>query len=72
MALEALAACVWPVVEALVVLDRLAFLQEHDGVEASLQPLFDPVASPRNWVLLATRRVAAAAEAAAAADREGV
>jgi hypothetical protein len=72
MALEALAACVWPVVEALVVLDRLAFLQEHDGVEASLQPLFDPVASPRNWVLVATRRVAAAAEAAAAADREGV
>ena len=68
MALEALAACVWPVVEALVVVDRLAFLQENmdaDAAEtaeyergkaaATLQPLFDPLASPRNWVLVATR-----------------
>jgi hypothetical protein len=68
MALEALAACVWPVVEALVVMDRLAFLQENmdattvdaEGDEkvkatASLRPLFDPLASPRNWVLVATR-----------------
>ena len=68
MALEALAACVWPVVEALVVVDRLAFLQENmdaDAAEtaehetgkaaATLQPLFDPLASPRNWVIVATR-----------------
>jgi hypothetical protein len=68
MGLEALAACVWPVVEALVVVDRLAFLQENmeanvveaEGDEkveaaATLQPLFDPLSSPRNWVLVATR-----------------
>lgn len=52
---ETIAACVWPVVEALVVVDRLAYLQEHEGVTAALWALFDPVASPRNWVLVATR-----------------
>ena len=56
LALEAVAAVVWPVVEAAVVVDRLAYLQQHSGVAAALLPLFDPVASPRNWVLLATQQ----------------
>lgn len=56
LALEALAAVVWPVVEGLVVVDRLAYLQQQAGVDACVEALFSPATSPRNWVLVANRR----------------
>lgn len=43
-----------PVVESLVLLDRIIFLQEN-GVESRLVPLFDPNFSPRNFVLVALK-----------------
>ncbi|XP_062321463.1 protein RRNAD1 [Osmerus eperlanus] len=43
-----------PVVETLVLLDRMIFLQEQ-GIESQLVPLFDPVFSPRNLVLVALK-----------------
>ncbi|XP_062278408.1 protein RRNAD1 [Scomber scombrus] len=41
-----------PVVETLVLLDRMIYLQEN-GVDSQLVPLFDPNMSPRNFVLVA-------------------
>ena len=61
LVLEALAAVMWPVAEGILVVDRLAFLQEHEGCEkgdvcsASVEALFPPRTSPRNWVLVAHR-----------------
>ncbi|KAL2084376.1 hypothetical protein ACEWY4_019894 [Coilia grayii] len=43
-----------PVVETLVLLDRMLFLQER-GIRSQLVPLFDPAFSPRNLVLVATK-----------------
>ncbi|KAK5861690.1 hypothetical protein PBY51_017147 [Eleginops maclovinus] len=43
-----------PVVETLVLLDRIIYLQEN-GVESRLVPLFDPNLSPRNFVLVALK-----------------
>ncbi|XP_041648515.1 protein RRNAD1 [Cheilinus undulatus] len=43
-----------PVVETLVLLDRMIYLQEN-GVESHLVPLFDPNFSPRNFVLVALK-----------------
>ncbi|XP_042203507.1 protein RRNAD1-like [Homarus americanus] len=43
-----------PVVESLVLLDRLLFLYEQ-GVESILVPTFDPQKSPRNHVLVAVK-----------------
>ncbi|XP_053699725.1 protein RRNAD1 isoform X1 [Synchiropus splendidus] len=43
-----------PVVETLVLLDRMLFLQEH-GFQSQLVPLFDPGFSPRNLVLVALK-----------------
>lgn len=43
-----------PVVETLVLLDRMIFLQEQ-GMECQLVPLFDPMFSPRNLVLVALK-----------------
>jgi len=40
-------------VEAVVLLDRLAFLEEH-GMEASLRVVFDGEESPRNVAVIAT------------------
>ncbi|KAK2845075.1 hypothetical protein Q5P01_011734 [Channa striata] len=40
-----------PVVETLVLLDRMMYLQEN-GVDSQLVPLFDPNFSPRNFVSL--------------------
>ncbi|XP_061801925.2 methyltransferase-like protein 25B isoform X1 [Nerophis lumbriciformis] len=40
-----------PVVETLVLLDRMIYLQEN-GVDSQLLPLFDPDFSPRNFVLV--------------------
>ncbi|KAF4088173.1 hypothetical protein AMELA_G00079970 [Ameiurus melas] len=42
------------VVETLVLLDRMLFLQER-GFQSQLIPLFDPVLSPRNLVLVAVK-----------------
>ncbi|KAI5106199.1 protein RRNAD1 isoform X1, partial [Silurus meridionalis] len=44
-----------PVVEALVLLDRVLFLQER-GFQSQLIPLFDPAFSPRNLVLVAMKK----------------
>uniref|UniRef100_A0AAV2MF64 Uncharacterized protein n=1 Tax=Knipowitschia caucasica TaxID=637954 RepID=A0AAV2MF64_KNICA len=44
-----------PVVESLVLLDRILFLQEN-GVSSRLVPLFDPNFSPRNFVLVALKQ----------------
>ncbi|KAF3839131.1 hypothetical protein F7725_017848 [Dissostichus mawsoni] len=43
-----------PVVETLVLLDRIIYLQEN-GVDSRLVPLFDPNLSPRNFVLVALK-----------------
>lgn len=43
-----------PVVETLVLLDRIIFLQEN-GVDSQLVPLFNPNFSPRNFVLVALK-----------------
>lgn len=43
-----------PVVESLVLLDRMIYLQEN-GVDSRLVPLFDPNFSPRNFVLVALK-----------------
>jgi hypothetical protein len=44
-----------PVVEAVVLRDRAAWLAEH-GHAAELHALFDPVLSPRNMALTAIKR----------------
>lgn len=44
-----------PVVETLVLLDRMLFLQEQ-GIQSQLVALFDPAFSPRNLVLVATKQ----------------
>ncbi|XP_040900338.1 protein RRNAD1 isoform X2 [Toxotes jaculatrix] len=43
-----------PVVETLVLLDRIIYLQEN-GVDSQLVALFDPNFSPRNFVLVALK-----------------
>jgi hypothetical protein len=63
-ALEALAAAVWPVIEAVIILDRALFLveggagignEEGGPVTVRLEPLFNPADSPRNFCLIACR-----------------
>ncbi|KAM6234359.1 LOW QUALITY PROTEIN: methyltransferase-like protein 25B [Porphyrio hochstetteri] len=49
-----------PVVETLILLDRLLYLREQ-GFQCALVPLFDPRFSPRNLVLVAARTPLAAA-----------
>eukprot|EP01006_Ploeotia_vitrea_P045292 TRINITY_DN66928_c3_g1_i3.p1 TRINITY_DN66928_c3_g1~~TRINITY_DN66928_c3_g1_i3.p1 ORF type:complete len:290 (-),score=23.28 TRINITY_DN66928_c3_g1_i3:637-1479(-) len=45
-------------VESLIVLDRLAFIYQHEETKfVGAMPLFDPVASPRTFVLVAIRSV---------------
>ncbi|XP_027868608.1 methyltransferase-like protein 25B [Xiphophorus couchianus] len=43
-----------PVVETLVLLDRMIYLEEN-GVDSQLIPLFNPNFSPRNFVLVAVK-----------------
>ncbi|KAL6567648.1 hypothetical protein OROGR_001316 [Orobanche gracilis] len=51
-----LRAALGPVLETLLLLDRLLFLQEQgDVLSAVLLPLFDPVLSPRNMALIAEK-----------------
>jgi hypothetical protein len=48
---ETVAGLILPVLESVVVVDRLLFLLEH-GVGARLLALFNPSQSPRNWVIV--------------------
>ncbi|KAL8243307.1 hypothetical protein R6Q59_009565 [Mikania micrantha] len=51
-----LRAALGPVLETLILLDRLLFLQEHgDSVEAVMLPIFNPNISPRNVALIAKK-----------------
>lgn len=52
-----LRAALGPVLETLLLLDRLLYLQEQGNVlsQAVMVPLFDPVLSPRNVALIATK-----------------
>ncbi|GMI88656.1 hypothetical protein like AT1G16650 [Hibiscus trionum] len=45
-----------PLLETLILLDRLLFLQEQGGeLEAVMLPIFDPAISPRNVAVIATK-----------------
>ncbi|KAI0215792.1 Protein RRNAD1, partial [Lamellibrachia satsuma] len=46
--------CLLPVVETVVLLDRMLFLAQN-GISSCLVPIFDPGMSPRNFVLLASK-----------------
>ncbi|KAJ0751445.1 hypothetical protein HanLR1_Chr05g0193491 [Helianthus annuus] len=51
-----LRAALGPVLETLILLDRLLFLQEQgDSVEAVMVPIFNPNISPRNIALIAKK-----------------
>ncbi|KAF5198957.1 S-adenosyl-l-methionine-dependent methyltransferases superfamily protein [Thalictrum thalictroides] len=51
-----LRACLGPLVETLLLLDRLLFLQEKgSSVQAMMVPIFDPVLSPRNVAIIAQK-----------------
>ncbi|KAJ7307613.1 hypothetical protein JRQ81_009659 [Phrynocephalus forsythii] len=54
LAFFTLALLLGPLVETLLLVDRMIFLQEQ-GFECELLPLFDPQFSPRNLVLLAAK-----------------
>ncbi|XP_054159234.1 methyltransferase-like protein 25B [Oppia nitens] len=43
-----------PLVESLILLDFINYLKE-DGIQTALLPLFDPILSPRNFVLIAIK-----------------
>ncbi|XP_049638230.1 methyltransferase-like protein 25B [Suncus etruscus] len=55
VAFFSLALLLAPLVETLILLDRLLYLQEQ-GFYAELLPIFSPELSPRNLVLVATKR----------------
>ncbi|XVF18237.1 hypothetical protein REPUB_Repub11eG0004100 [Reevesia pubescens] len=45
-----------PLLETVILLDRLLFLQEQDGqLEAVMLPIFDPAISPRNVAIIAKK-----------------
>ncbi|XP_010537773.1 PREDICTED: methyltransferase-like protein 25 isoform X2 [Tarenaya hassleriana] len=49
-------AALGPVLETLILLDRLMFLQEQDdSIEAVMLPIFDPTISPRNVAIIAKK-----------------
>ncbi|XP_023569413.1 protein RRNAD1 isoform X4 [Octodon degus] len=54
VAFFSLALLLAPLVETLILLDRLLYLQEQ-GFHAELLPIFNPELSPRNLVLVATK-----------------
>ncbi|KAK1329197.1 hypothetical protein QTO34_011377 [Cnephaeus nilssonii] len=55
VAFYSLALLLAPLVETLILLDRLLYLQEQ-GFHSELLPIFSPELSPRNLVLVATKR----------------
>ena len=52
--LAALQTCLQPVLEGVLLIDRMLFLQEH-ALSAELVPLFDDRLSPRAWALVARK-----------------
>lgn len=51
-----LRAALGPLLETLLLLDRLLFLQEQgSSLEAIMLPIFDPALSPRNVAIIAKR-----------------
>jgi len=44
-----------PIIETVILLDRCLFLYEKD-LDSLMIPLFDPLMSPRNQVILAVKR----------------
>ncbi|KAL2943573.1 Protein RRNAD1, partial [Bienertia sinuspersici] len=50
-----LRAALGPLLETLLLLDRLLFLQEQENVEVRMLPIFDPVLSPRNLAIIAKK-----------------
>ncbi|CAL1386189.1 unnamed protein product [Linum trigynum] len=51
-----LRAAMGPVLETLLLLDRVLFLQEQDGLlDVAMFPIFDPALSPRNLAIIARR-----------------
>ncbi|XP_063001683.1 methyltransferase-like protein 25B [Elgaria multicarinata webbii] len=54
VAFFSLALLLAPLVETLILLDRMIYLQE-EGFQCELLPLFDPTFSPRNLVLVAAK-----------------
>lgn len=63
---------VGPLVECLVLADRLLFLQERGLRSVTLIPAFDPMVSPRNMVIVALKNdveVAGTASARARAEQ---
>jgi len=49
-------AALGPVLETLILLDRLMFLQEQgDSIKVVMLPIFDPTISPRNVAIIARR-----------------
>ena len=53
--LAALQTCLQPVLEGVLLIDRMLFLREH-ALSAELVPLFDDRLSPRAWALVARKR----------------
>lgn len=53
-----LRAALGPLLETLILLDRLLFLQEQgSSVEALMLPIFNPALSPRNVAIIAKKRI---------------
>lgn len=51
-----LRAALGPVLETVILLDRLLFLQEQSSVlEVAMLSIFDPILSPRNVALIAKK-----------------
>jgi hypothetical protein len=55
-AMYALRCMAGELIEDFIAIDRLIFLLEHEGIDASLEPIFDASMSPRNLVLVANKR----------------
>ena len=52
---HSLALLLGPVIESIALVDKCMVLLEYD-CNVSLVPLFDPMISPRNFVVIATRK----------------
>ena len=55
----ALRAVLAPVVESLVLIDRVLYLTEQGIPSVELLPVFDPAISPRNFAIIASKQVGA-------------
>jgi hypothetical protein len=54
-AVFALQMLIAPVIESFLVLDRIVFLEEHEGVKAFVKPTFSEQLSPRNLAIIAIK-----------------